>query len=285
MTCSLTWPGPGRVPVRLVAFRGNYGEPGDGFPAAGPAYTECRLSRAGELVLAAERHQLAPVPIGLITGTRYRSTARPPWDSGEATQPPLEPLRALTALRSLVQDPGLSDADIVDLIGPPDFLTDCDISGDLPELAEGRPAPLRLTGRMTAADEQHLIIESLPPDVSAGQAAVQIARRASRPAWAGAFPDLDQATHLPLADVKPLSERDELRLVITLRPGADPEAVMASLRTLPVIAVEVLAAFPAPLAQLLRSWADHHRDEDIAASLAELESAVRQDRQRERRNR
>jgi len=82
--------------------------------------------------------------------------------------------------------------------------------------------------------------------------------------------------------VEDLSERGELRLAITLRPGADPEAMKASLRTLPVVAVEVLAAFPTPLVQLLRSWVDRHRDEDIATSLAELESAVRQDRQRER---
>lgn len=78
---------PWTVPVRLVAFRGNYGEPRDDFPAAGPAYTECRLSRAAEVTLAAERHRLAPVPIGLITGTRYRSTARLPWDFSEATRP------------------------------------------------------------------------------------------------------------------------------------------------------------------------------------------------------
>lgn len=276
---------PWTVPVRLVAFRGNYGEPGDGFSAAGPAYTGCRLSRAAEVELAAERHQLAPVPIGLITGTRYRSTARPPWDSSEATQPPLEAVRVLTALRSLVQDPGLSDPDIVDLVGPPDFLTDCDVSGDLPALAEGRPTPLQLTGRITTADEQPLIIESLPPDVGAWEALKEIAGRASRPEWAGAFPDLDEATHLPLADVEDLSERGELRLAITLRPGADPEAMKASLRTLPVVAVEVLAAFPTPLVQLLRSWVDRHSDEDIATSLAELESAVRQDRQRERSGR
>jgi hypothetical protein len=273
---------PWTVPVRLVAFRGNYGEPGDGFPAAGPAYTACRLSRAAEVALAAERHQLAPVPIGLITGTRYRSTARLPWDSSEATQPPLEALRVLTTLRSLVRDPGLSDTNIADLVGPPDFLTDCEVSGDLPALVEGHPTSLQLTGRITAADEQHLIIESLPPDIGTAEALQEIASRASRPAWAGAFPNLDGATHLPLADVEDLSELGEMRLAITLRPGADPEAMKASLRGLPVVAVEVLAAFPAPLAQLLRSWVDRHRAEDIANSLAELDSAVRQDRQRER---
>jgi DNA gyrase/topoisomerase IV subunit A len=276
---------PWTVPVRLVGFRGNYGQPGDDFPAAGPGYTMCRPSRTGEVVLAAERHQLAPVPIGLINGTHYRSTSRPPWDSREATQPPLEPLRALAALRRLVQDPGLSDPEIAGLVGPPDFLTGCDVSGDLSALADGRPTPLRLTGRITAADEQHLIIGSLPPDVGAWEALREIADRVSRPAWAGAYPDLHEATHLPLADVEDLSEHGELKLVVTLSPGADAEAVTASLRTLRVVAVEVLAAFPVPLAQLLRSWADRHRDEDIAASLAELDSAVRQDRQREKKNR
>jgi DNA gyrase/topoisomerase IV subunit A len=269
---------PWTTPVRLVDGQGNFGEPGDDSPAAGPAYTECRLSHAGRVALQAERHQLAPVPLGLINGTRYRSTARPPWDALEPVQPPLDPFRVLTALDTLVKSPDVSDAEILALVGPPDFLTDCEISGDPAALAAGRPVTLQLTGRVTIADERHLIIESLPPDVGAWAALQVIISHANRSSWADSHPELHRATHLPIADAQDLSARGELRLQITLRPGADPETMRADLRGLEGVAVQVRAKFPAPLARMLRSWVDGYRDEDIATSLAALGSAIGQDR-------
>jgi len=44
------------------------------------------------------------------------------------------------------------------------------------------------------------------------------------------------------------------------------------------LAVDLPAQYPAPLADLLRSWADTHRHEDITASLDQLEAAIRADR-------
>ena len=51
------------------------------------------------------------------------------------------------------------------------------------------------------------------------------------------------------------------------------------------VSVETCCFFPAPLADLMRSWMERYRQEDLAASLAALEDAIRRDRQRERRNR
>src|SRR6266536_5363237 len=74
---------PWVIPVRAVVAMGNIGD--RSFPAtAGPGYTECRPSYAGQLVLDAEAVRLAPVPLGLINGTTYRG----------GTQPALEPFRA-----------------------------------------------------------------------------------------------------------------------------------------------------------------------------------------------
>jgi hypothetical protein len=269
---------PWTTPVRLVDGQGNFGEPGDDSPAAGPAYTECRLSHAGRVALQAERRQLAPVPLRLINGTRYRSTARPQWSALEPAQPSLDPFRVLTALERLAENPDVSDAEIVDLVGPPDFLTDCDISGDLAALAAGRPVTLRLTGRVTIADRRHLIIESLPPDVGAWETLRVIASHVNRSSWADSHPELHQATHLPIADAEDVSAGGDLRLLITLRPGAEPEAVRAGLRDLEGVALEVQAAFPVPLPRMLRSWVDAYRDEDTATSLAALRSAIGQDR-------
>ena len=267
---------PWTTPVRLVDGQGNLGEPGE--RAAGPAYTQCRLSRAGKVALAAERNRLAPVPLGLINGTRYRSTARPPWDAQEPTQPPLDPFRVLTVLRTLAENPGVPDEQLLELVGRPEFLTDCEVSGDLAGLAAGRPVTLRLTGRVTIADQRRLVIESLPPDVGAWETLQVIISHVERSSWADSHPELHRVTHLPVADVQDLSARGEMRLQITLRPGADPEVMRAKLRDLPGVAVQVRAKFPAPLARMLRSWVDGHRDEDIAASIGALESAIGQDR-------
>jgi hypothetical protein len=135
-----------------------------------------------------------------------------------------------------------------------------------------------LIGRVSIADERHLIIESLPPDVGAWSALQVIISHANRSAWADSHPELHRVTQLPIADAADLSARGELRLQITLRPRADPETTRADLRGLEGVAVRVRAKFPAPLARMLRSWVDGQRDEDIATSLAALGSAIGQDR-------
>lgn len=43
------------------------------------------------------------------------------------------------------------------------------------------------------------------------------------------------------------------------------------------ITSEIPAAYPAPLATLLRTWARQHRHEDITDSLTRFEDAIRQD--------
>jgi DNA gyrase subunit A len=62
---------PWKLPVPLVDGHGNFSSP-DGDTPAGWRYTEVRLSPAGEVALAAQRGELAPVPVGLITGTTYQ---------------------------------------------------------------------------------------------------------------------------------------------------------------------------------------------------------------------
>jgi hypothetical protein len=55
-------------------------------------------------------------------------------------------------------------------------------------------------------------------------------------------------------------------------------AVRAELAAVDAITTEARWAFPAPLASMLRSWVDRYRGENIAASLASLEDAIRRDR-------
>lgn len=106
---------PWQVPARLVHGQGDYGELRDDQPASHFRHTEARLSPAGEVVLAAERGDLAPVPVGLINGSAYR----------DGTSPPFRPERVIDAVRQIMSRPGVSDAELVEAVGVPDFLTGC----------------------------------------------------------------------------------------------------------------------------------------------------------------
>jgi hypothetical protein len=99
---------PWIIAVSTISVVGHKGD--RSFPeAAGPEYTECRPSHAGQLVLDAEAHRLAPVPVGIINGTTYRG----------GVQPPLEPFRVLAALRRLLEDPRAPGSDVLGNVGLP----------------------------------------------------------------------------------------------------------------------------------------------------------------------
>lgn len=294
---------PWVIPARTVTIQGNVGD--RSFPEpAGPGYTECRPSHVGQLILAAEAHQLAPVPVGLINGTIYRG----------GTQPPLEPRRVLAALRRLLDDPQAPDQEVINIVGQPYSVTACTVSGDTAALAKGRRVTLRESGQITItgvpvqeAPEDppppahgikvtglgeltdkfsfpaHLVIESLPARTAAAEVAQAIAwRSASRP-WSDSHPELARRAILPVACVGDQSGY-EVRIPITLRPGSHPMAVRDQIAAIEGVSVEASCAYPAPLASLLRSWVDRHRNEDVTTSLADLENAIDRDRRLDRRN-
>jgi len=93
--------------VTLVDFHGNHGSPDD--RPANPRYTEARLSHAGVIALAAERGVGPRVPVALINGDLHV----------DGSAPPYSPSRVLAALVAVIDDPGLADADIVELVGLP----------------------------------------------------------------------------------------------------------------------------------------------------------------------
>jgi restriction system protein len=93
---------------------GNFGSR-DGDPPAGWRYTDVRLSPAGQVALAAERGELAPVPVGLITGTTYQFGTRPPFRPAAAAQGPVG-LDGSTAERTIREDLSPREAieDVID---------------------------------------------------------------------------------------------------------------------------------------------------------------------------
>jgi hypothetical protein len=299
---------PGGIPAPLITVHGNIGD--RDFPALAPRYTECRPSHTGQVVLDAEAGRLAPVPAGLINGTSYRG----------GTQPPLEPGRVITALRHLIDHPDTPDHEILDLAGPPYPVTGCTITGDLDALNAGYPITLHQTGQITRTsrpvpqtvpdprprppgliptpsgtpptlyawtgsgpDEEqvalaHLVIETLPPGTSPGDICTELASHQAIAAH-------DQPRHpatIPIGDLYDAgTHRRPIRIAITLVPGTDPDVARDQLAGLDGITTEQPAAYPAPLATLLRTWTHQYRDEDITASLTTLRNAIQRDRQNE----
>jgi len=295
---------PWVIPVPLITVHGNIGD--RDLPASAPRYTECRPSHTGQVILDAEAGRLAPVPVGLINGTHYRC----------GTQPPLEPGRVITALRHLIDHLDTPDSDILDLAGPPYPVTGCTITGDLDALNAGHPITLRQTGQITRTsrpvpetvpdprllppgitppppgtppvlygwaasgpDEEwiamaHLIVETLPPGTSPGDIRTELADHRAIAAD-------DHPRHpatIPIGDLYDAgTDRRPIRIAITLLPGTNPDTARDQLAGLDGITTEQAAAYPAPLATLLRTWTHQHRNEDITASLTELHHAIQRD--------
>jgi hypothetical protein len=203
---------------------------------------EARLSRAGEAALAAERGTLAPVPIGLISGNTHR----------EGFRPPSAPDRVIEALRQVIRHPRVSDRELTEIIGPPDFLTGCAVTGDLAAMAAGQATDLVLDASITArADGRQIIIENTPPYFSTDDVLSGMARRAREYQWARNHPELRRQARLPLADVRDESSRGSYRFVCVPEPGSGDEVIERLSRVYGVQA-RVRVHLPKPLPRMIR---------------------------------
>ena len=118
----------------------------------------------------------------------------------------------------------------------------------------------------------HLIIETLPPGTSPSDICTELANHRAIAAH-------DQPRHpatIPIGDLYDAgTDRRPIRIAITLVPGTNPDIARDQLAGLDGITTEQPAAYPAPLATLLRTWAHQYRDEDITTSLTILHHARR----------
>jgi hypothetical protein len=278
---ALAW----RVPVPLVNGCGNFGGR-DGDPPANWRYTEVRLSPAGQVVLAAERGEIAPVPVGLINGSTHQG----------GTRPPFRPAAVIDAIRQVAAQPTITGGEITAIVGAPDFMTGCAVTGDLDGLAAGLPVDLLLQARVTISDDTQLsnqlsghmagfflrpelnrallVIDSFPPYVDVSDAARAIADRVREPRWAVAHPGLNRATRLSLRDVWDVSASDEYRIVCLPEPGASLQELRRQLGEIWGVRHSIRAALPTPLGTMLRDWVSAGSDEDLPASLAALTAAI-----------
>jgi DNA gyrase subunit A len=258
---------PWTMPLLLVDGQGNFGSRGND-PAANYRYTEAGLSGAGEVVLAAERGDLAPVPVGLINGNVYR----------EGLRPPFRALAIIEALRELIQRPRVTGEDLTSIVGPPCFSNGCTVTGDFAAMTAGRPTTLRLEARVRVSDDQRrVLIENFPPNANPDEVATTLAERARMRAWGADHPGLHRRTHLPLADLRDESSqaRDTDLLVCVPARGTTAEQLREQLMNVYGVYTTVRVDLPRSLPAMLRSWVRAHAAEDLLGSLTALEHAVR----------
>jgi hypothetical protein len=261
---------PWKVPVVLVRKDGNFGSR-DGFPPASFHYTQARLSPAGEVALAAERGEIAPVPVGLINGNSYR----------DGTRPPFRPQGIIDAIREVIRRPRVADDEITAIIGPPDFLTGCEVTGALAALASGEPAELTLRARITIdEDNRRLLVRDIPPSVDLDRnhevawAYEQLSNQAGLYAMAKEDPGGTWDPGLPLEDVEPFFSHDSDLFVCTAAPGVSLEWLRDQVAQIAGVVTTMDVALPRPLPDLVRQWVAAHESEDLLASLAALEEAI-----------
>ncbi|MGF1466341.1 MAG: DNA topoisomerase (ATP-hydrolyzing) subunit A [Sandaracinaceae bacterium] len=223
-----------RVP--LVDGRGNFGS-SDGDPPAAMRYTECRLTAVSEALLEElDRGTVdhrptyddrgtapvilpAPFPNLLVNGAQGIAV-------GMATSiPPHNPAEVIAAARALIDDPNLTSTQLlVKHIKGPDFPTGGHVVSSRKELAaiyEAGQGTMKLRGEWTTEaasgrGNPKIVIRSIPYGVEPRAIAAKVA-------------EIITARRLPvLVDVRDESTED-LRLVLEVKKGADPELVMAYL--------------------------------------------------------
>jgi DNA gyrase subunit A len=255
---------PYNVHLQLVDFHGNYGSPD--FGPAGARYTECRLSPLGEAALAAERGELGPLPIALINGDLHLGGLRPP----------LHPRRMLAAIRSLAD--GAPDEMIPELVGLPSFPSGCQVAGDAIAVASGGPSEIVASATLvdgTSPERATVTITTLPPFSSASGLATRIQHAVDRherelpvrPPSSGAD------ARSPVSEVNDGSVADRTALVVTGAIGASHAEVRRFLDGIHGVHQRIEVSIGAPLASLLRPFAEP--SEDVERRLAILEQAIR----------
>jgi hypothetical protein len=228
---------PWTMPLSLIEGQGNFGGRYGNDPAAHSRHTGSRLSAAGQVALAAERADIAPVPIGLINGNIY----------GKGTRPPFRARAVIEALRQVIQRPRMTNNQLIDVIGPPYFRNGCTVTGDFAALAAGRPTDLRLEARLGISDDHSIVmIENLPPNANP-----------------------DETAH------NQSTQRHGDLLVCVPKRGTTAEQLREQLRDVYGVYTTVPVALPRPLPALLRSWALAYAAEDLLTSLAALDDAIR----------
>ena len=271
----------------LVDGHGNFGSV-DGDSAAAMRYTECRLSRIATEMLrdieaetvdwtpnydeSREEPKVLPsrFPNLLVNGSSGIAV-------GMATNIPPHNLReTIAAAVALIDDPGLSSADLMRFIKGPDFPTGGIILGSA-GIREGYETG---RGRVVVRARAHseplkqgktaIIVTELPYQVNKAQLIEKIA-------------ELVREKHIPeISDLRDESDRSGMRIVIELKREAIPKVVLNKLfkhsamqSTFGVNMLALVDGVPKTLSlrDMLRHYIAHQRDVIVRRTRFELDKA------------
>ena len=255
----------------LIDGQGNFGSV-DGDPAAAYRYTECRLTRLAEEMLAdieketvdfvpnfdesTEEPTVLPtkVPNLLINGSDGIAV-------GMATKVPPHNLREVVeATILLVQKPNSSLDDILKIVPGPDFPTGAYIYGRSGIKAAYESGRGQFTMRAKAAierptkEKQQIVITEIPYQVNKAKVIERIAELVQNKKIEG------------ISDIRDESDRDGMRIVIELKRGEQPEVILNNLykhtqlqETFGMIMLAIVNGQPRtlPLIEALQLFIDH----------------------------
>jgi DNA gyrase subunit A len=218
----------------LIDGQGNFGSV-DGDPAAAYRYTECRLSRLAEELLAdieketvdfvpnfdesTEEPTVLPtrVPNLLINGSDGIAV-------GMATKiPPHNLTEIIDATILLIQKPNTTIDEVLSLVPGPDFPTGGFIYGKTGIKSAYQTGRGQFTMRAKAAierptkEKQQIVVTEIPYQVNKARVIERIALLVQEKKLEG------------ISDIRDESDRDGMRIVIELKRGEQPEVVLNNL--------------------------------------------------------
>jgi DNA gyrase subunit A len=218
----------------LIDGQGNFGSV-DGDPAAAYRYTECRLSRLAEELLAdieketvdfvpnfdesTEEPTVLPtkVPNLLINGSDGIAV-------GMATKiPPHNLTEIIDATILLINKPNSTIDEVLSLVPGPDFATGAYIYGRTGIKAAYETGRGQFTMRAKAAierptkEKQQIVITEIPFQVNKAKTIERIAQLVQDKKIEG------------ISDIRDESDRDGMRIVIELKRGEQPEVILNNL--------------------------------------------------------
>ena len=218
----------------LIDGQGNFGSV-DGDPAAAYRYTECRLSRLAEELLAdieKETVDFGPnfdesTEEPLVLPTRVPSLLVNGSDGiavGMATKiPPHNLTEIIDATILLINKPNASIDEVLSLVPGPDFPTGAFIYGKTGIKSAYQNGRGQFTMRAKAAierptkEKQQIVITEIPFQVNKAKTIERIAELVQDKKIEG------------ISDIRDESDRDGMRIVIELKRGEQPEVILNNL--------------------------------------------------------
>jgi hypothetical protein len=239
--------------IRLYRPRGNLGS--RGFPPASPRYVEISLSEVGELL--ATDDPASRLPVGFINGNIHV----------EGTRPAFQPTRVLDAIVLAASSPRVSDAELVDIVGPPAFPAGCSVEGDFDALHAGEEVTLTLTARLVPDPTgTELLMTGMPPVVNPDDVIRSLAQRGAppptRPPGSRAFIE----TRIPLRDINDRSRPGEELYVLIPTSGTELEELRSQVLEVWGVSTAVRAHLPASTPVILRHHAQGEPNDVIRAA-------------------